>query len=92
MIEQPGAIISGVIYFDLPQDAWLRLDDFEGDMYARITVKVKCTNDTILNAETYLLRPEFQHLLGKSDWDLDDFIRAGKNQFENTFLGFEEIG
>ena len=91
IIKQTGALVCGVLYYDVPQNVWLRLDDFEGDMYARVTVKVKCSNAKIIDAETYVIRPEFQHLLGRPNWDLDEFIRTGKNQFENTYLGFDEI-
>jgi len=91
IIEHPGAIVSGVLYFDIPENVWLRLDNFEGDMYARMTVEVKFANNITSKAETYVIRPQFQHLLAKPTWDLDEFIRSGKNRFENTFLGFDEI-
>lgn len=89
--EKAGAVVNGMVYFDVPENAWLRLDDFEGDMYARISVKVKSANNQLINADTYVIRPEFQQLLDTPGWDLDDFIRFSKHRFENSFLGFSEI-
>jgi gamma-glutamylcyclotransferase (GGCT)/AIG2-like uncharacterized protein YtfP len=82
-----GRVI-GVVYLAVPETAWERLDRFEGDMYVRESVRIECDDGTVRTAETYVARPECSHLLGKSEWDFDEFLRSGKAGFRSGYRGY----
>ena len=75
-------IVEGVVYRDVPDSAWERLDQFEGEMYRRQTVNIELNDGGMLHAETYVVKPEFLNSLDQSDWDFDNFIANGKTNFQ----------
>ena len=64
--SRPDASIQGILWFDLSESAWKRLDAFEGQAYRRVIVEVKTEVGTHL-AWVY----EFldQALMLSRDWD-----------------------
>jgi gamma-glutamylcyclotransferase (GGCT)/AIG2-like uncharacterized protein YtfP len=90
IVRKKGATVAGICYLDLPESAWEALDLFEDVMYERISVLVTLADGATLPAETYLLRPEFHHMLEQGDWCFDDFIRSHKVKFEQEYCGFEK--
>lgn len=40
IVACPGASVEGLLYLDLPEAAWRRLDEFEDEIYTRQTVTV----------------------------------------------------
>jgi len=77
IVGQQGVAVQGVVYLEVPDAAWMRLDRFEGEMYDRRTVRVDCADGNRLAADTYVIRPEFAHLLLTSEWSYEEFLRAG---------------
>lgn len=69
-----GAAIDGVLWLDLHDDALLRLDRFEGEMYDRRVVHVT-TADGTRAAQVYVVKPAYEHRLEPVAWDLDGFRR-----------------
>ncbi|XCN72913.1 MAG: gamma-glutamylcyclotransferase family protein [Candidatus Electrothrix aestuarii] len=73
-----GGLVQGCLYQDLPDSTWASLDRFEGEMYAREQVQVALEEgtllDTLLQAEVYVVRPEFLHHLDTMDWDFAAFL------------------
>ena len=90
--EYPGIVptastshVNGILYKDIRPEDISRLDTFEGEMYRRKTVNVKVKND-IVHAETYVVRPQFFHLLSHLDWDPEHFKKTGIKSFiDNNF-------
>ncbi|MBL8437543.1 MAG: gamma-glutamylcyclotransferase [Zoogloeaceae bacterium] len=91
MVPAPSGAVEGVLYRGLPAAAWPRLDEFEGAQYERQAVRIRTASGEPLEAETYVFRPEFAHLLLPGDWDFDAFLREGKARFMAGYLGFDRL-
>jgi gamma-glutamylcyclotransferase (GGCT)/AIG2-like uncharacterized protein YtfP len=89
--EQPGGSVRGLLYFDVSASAWLRLDRFEGEMYARQAVSVLADGGMRLPAWTYLVAPAFLHELSDEDWSFEEFLRVGKAKFRGEYGGFHNL-
>jgi gamma-glutamylcyclotransferase (GGCT)/AIG2-like uncharacterized protein YtfP len=91
IMPEQGAAVPGVVYFDLPDGAWARLDAFEGEMYQRTRVTVALDDGRELRAHAYVFRPAYATRLGTGDWDFETFLAQGKAQFMNRYLGFDRL-
>lgn len=91
IIAQPGALVPGVLYFCLSKEAIRRLDVFEGEMYQRQDVEVITEKDDSASAMTYVIKPQYKELLDNKEWSFTDFLTVGKEKFEETYLGFQNI-
>ena len=86
IVECPEGSVSGVIYFDLPEKAWSRLDRFEGPMYARVPVDVWCEDSGTVEALTYVIRDAFRHVLTDEEWDFEAFEARGLAEFRREVI------
>ncbi len=84
-----AASVRGVVYWEVPEDAWRRLDRFEGEMYARRSVRALLEDGTSTDAATYVVKAEFTHRLTASEWSYEEFLRSGKRIFEARYPGFD---
>jgi gamma-glutamylcyclotransferase (GGCT)/AIG2-like uncharacterized protein YtfP len=91
IVAKPGKVVEGVLYSDVPEAAWERLDTFEGEMYQRRAIRVELEDGAVREAQAYVLRPEFEHTLSASPWSPEEFLRSGKARFEAQYLGFETL-
>lgn len=89
MPDEKGRV-QGVVYRNIPDTAWDRLDRFEGKMYARHFVQIERIDGTVF-AATYVVQPEFLDHLGPSDWDFADFLRSGKAIFQRHYQGYRSL-
>ncbi|MBI4793490.1 MAG: gamma-glutamylcyclotransferase [Deltaproteobacteria bacterium] len=85
VVAEQGGLVRGIVYFDVPAEAWARLDAFEGEMYYR------CGDEISLEAETYVVRPQFVHRLLPVEWSLAEFLESGRQRFEAGYAGFEQL-
>lgn len=76
-----GDSVEGVVYADVPEAAWERLDAFEGELYQRVRVNAASLDGQRVAAFAYVLKPQFAHLLSDTPWSLEQFIRDGKESF-----------
>ena len=90
MPDKEGTV-EGVIYRNVPDSAWSRLDRFEGEMYKRQTVDIELNDGGMLYAETYVIQPEFLNRLDQSDWDFDNFVATGKTSFQRHYKGYQSL-
>ena len=60
LVASEGGLVEGVVYHDIPEAAWLRLDRFEGEMYERRLVYVSLTDGRTETVHTYIIKPEFE--------------------------------
>ena len=67
--------VTGVLFLDLSAFAWKYLDGFEGNMYERVAIFVDTNTKPENEAQTYIVRTEYRHLLSESDWDFAEFLR-----------------
>ena len=91
IVGQQGAVVQGVVYLEVPQEAWRRLDRFEGEMYARRPVLVDGAEGKSLAADTYVIRPEFARLLLPAEWSYAEFLRTGRKRFAADYAGFAAL-
>ena len=85
IVPRRGEVVEGLVYRDLPEEAWKRLDAFEGEMYCRTDVGIE-------QAQTYVVRPEFEQRVGaapcfKTDFSVNPFGASckGKKVRPNRF-------
>ena len=78
--SRAGDSVTGVIYLDLDDDAWRRLDRFEGELYSRRSVLVRCDGGE-QPAFTYVLQPAFHDRLGPEPWEAESFARDHLDAF-----------
>jgi gamma-glutamylcyclotransferase (GGCT)/AIG2-like uncharacterized protein YtfP len=91
LVPRPGASVEGIIYHAVPDEAWARLDRFEGDLYVRASVDVELPDATIRRVQTYLVRPGLTACLEERVWELEDFLRHGKADFESAYAGYAAL-
>ena len=88
LVSEEGGLVEGIVYHDIPDAAWLRLDRFEGEMYERCSVNVVLADGRNEVVYTYVIRPEFEGRLDPKDWDFETFLRSGKSPFETAYPGY----
>lgn len=71
MIAHPGAVVSGVVYFDVDADDIALLDAFEGQEYRRDTLQAQLENGAMVTASAYLYRNKSG--LTAAAWDPERF-------------------
>lgn len=87
----PDAAVAGVLYRDVADAAWARLDAFEGAEYERVDVVVTLADGSTLPAQVYRFREAFAQRLLPGDWDADAFAREGRARFIARYVGFDVI-
>ncbi len=87
MVPAPGERVEGVLYLDLPESAWTRLDHFEGIEYSREQVSVRTADGRSLAAWTYVFKPEFASRLGPGACAVQRVLEAGKARFTAQVMG-----
>lgn len=91
ILPELGGVVEGIVYRNLPETAWARLDVFEGEIYQRQIVGVTLTNGTPVEAHTYVVRPEFENRLDTREWDFKKFLQSGRKIFETHYFGFKAL-
>jgi gamma-glutamylcyclotransferase (GGCT)/AIG2-like uncharacterized protein YtfP len=90
IFHQADGIVEGVLYLHLPEEAMLRLDQFEGEQYSREEVQV-ITQQGSCRAMAYIIKPQYRHLLTGEPWSFEDFLASEKAEFLNYYQGFQKI-
>lgn len=91
LVPDAAGEVHGLLYRDLPASAWPRLDAFEGEMYARLPVRVESAAGMVHKAWAYVFIPEYRHLLQPGEWDFARFLASGRARFESRYLGFDSL-
>jgi gamma-glutamylcyclotransferase (GGCT)/AIG2-like uncharacterized protein YtfP len=91
ILPRKSHTVRGIVYFDVSDLLWQRLDRFEGEMYKRKSVTVNCAGNKKISACTYVVRPQFRNFLEQDDWDLQQFLTVGKKIFYNSFSGYTTL-
>lgn len=88
IFPQAGAITEGIFYFNVDELSFKRLDIFEGDLYQRTTVLVEIEEEEMLNAESYIIKPEYRDFLSSKAWDIKTFTQTYLETFLESYQGF----
>ena len=91
VVPSAKGLVDGIVYHNIPQEAWARLDRFEGEMYSRRLVNVRYENGGLAQVYCYVFRQEFRHRITEEEWDLETFLRFGKKIFQTQYLGYKHI-
>ncbi|WP_084605040.1 gamma-glutamylcyclotransferase family protein [Desulfonatronum thioautotrophicum] len=91
LVPDAHCSVEGIVYFDVPPDAWHRLDLFEGDMYFRKVVQVSLGDGDRTSAQTYVAKPQYLGHLEDVEWDQEAFLSSGKTTFEKEYIGFRSL-
>ncbi len=86
-----GDTVEGVVYFDLPQEAFERLDRFEGPLYRRTGVVAVSEDGGRIAVQAYVIAPEHLDRLSDRKWDFVRFLRDGKEAFQKSYRGYEAL-
>lgn len=86
-----GSHVDGVLYLNLPETVIERLDVFEGEYYFRRNVQVYSEEFGDIAAMTYVIKPQFSHLLTYTEWSYSQFLEVGKKKFEKKYFGFRDL-
>ena len=73
IVARQGEQVAGLVYRNIDTADFLRLDDFESDIYFRELVTVILEDQSHTSAFTYIVSSDFHHLLDNSDWDPEYF-------------------
>jgi len=91
MIPSEGGRTEGVVYLDVSRAALARLDDFEGELYERQPVGIVLKTGETLEAEAYVVKPEYRSRLEPEEWSFEAFIKNGKRAFTQSYEGYHMI-
>ena len=89
IIPVTDAVTEGIIYFDVDKLSLEWLDAFEGDLYQRTSIPAEMERGEILNAEAYVIKPEFRNHLSSSEWNMKEFAQKHLKTFLETYSGFQ---
>ena len=67
--------VDGLLYCELNDLVWNRIDRFEGDLYERRTVRVNLDIAEMVEAEVYVLHNAYRHRLSHKAWDFEHFLK-----------------
>ena len=95
--QEPGGVaaeplaVRGVLYDGLTDEAYRRLDAFEGEEYERVRVRVRegAPDGAWRQAWVYRFRAAYRHRLAPGAWDPDRFEAEGKARFLARYGGFD---
>jgi len=89
IIPVTDAVTQGIIYFDVDELSLERLDIFEGDLYLRTAISAELERAEIINAEAYVVKPEFRIYLSSSEWNIKKFVQKHLKAFLENYSGFQ---
>jgi len=88
IVYQPGAATDGVVHCDVDELSLKLLDEFEGELYKRVSVRIEVDQSGSLNAETYLFAPKHLRRLSSDPWDFEEFKKEHLQEFLKSYKGF----
>ena len=91
IIPSPGHTTYGIVYFDVDEPGTRKLDIFEGEYYLRTPVRATMEDGRTCDAQTYVIKDQYRHLLSTKKWDVEAFKNNYKNAFRSKYFGFSAI-
>ena len=91
MVRESSATVTGRIYYDVNESGLARLDVFEGDWYFRDSVVVNTAQGRLVEAQSYIFRPEYAHFIADWPWSFEYFLERGRRSFTEQYLGYQRL-
>ena len=91
IVSRTGSAIEGMVHCDVDDLSLKLLDDFEGGLYQRVSVRVEVGHGGRLNAEAYIISLEHLHLMSSEPWDFDEFKKDHLQEFLRKYKGFSAL-
>lgn len=94
--EYPVAIpcqpcsINGLLYLNVNNEDLSRLDEFEGDYYARTAVTL-LVHHKPMSGYVYVLKDQYKNIASSQPWDVIQFQKQGINAFLERYKGFMSV-
>jgi len=88
--SEPQDFIEGMVYYDVELADIKRLDEFEGAYYRRTTIRAQLKDHTPVEADAYIIRPRYQHLISAQEWNPHDFQQRCLSEFMSAYEGFPD--
>jgi gamma-glutamylcyclotransferase (GGCT)/AIG2-like uncharacterized protein YtfP len=82
----PLGFVEGRVFHSLNEDTLMKLDRYEGNLYDRFEVLLAMPNSASIQSETYVVSPNFQHLLTNEFWNVDWFVNEALEQYLKKLL------
>lgn len=87
---EPDALVFGTLYLAVSEQDIACLDNFEGDEYCRVAVKVCDQQGSAYTAQTYLANELGRSRCDTEIWDREAFERDGLQRFCASYVGFQK--
>ncbi|MCU4674878.1 gamma-glutamylcyclotransferase [Catenovulum sp. 2E275] len=87
----PQAQTQGLIYFNVNSQDLTRLDIFEGEYYQRQTKNLVLAKGETIQADCYILKPDYYDISDNLDWSIQKFEQVGLQNFLAKYNGFNAI-
>jgi gamma-glutamylcyclotransferase (GGCT)/AIG2-like uncharacterized protein YtfP len=68
LIKHDGSKVEGMIYYDISEEDFRKLDEYEGEEYVRMKVSAKLTSGKKVECFMYLFKKEYFGKLTNRDW------------------------
>jgi gamma-glutamylcyclotransferase (GGCT)/AIG2-like uncharacterized protein YtfP len=91
IVYKMGATTDGVVHCDVDDRSVKLLDDFEGELYKRISVWVEVDRNGTMSAATYVFAHEHLQLLSSEAWDFEEFKKEHLQEFLQSYKGFSAL-
>ena len=91
LVPDAESRVEGVVYRDVPESAWARLDRFEGEMYSRESVQVELADGSAVAAATYVVHGDFTSCLDETEWDFTAFLDSDEESFCKSYEGYRAL-
>lgn len=91
IVPESSATVAGRIYYGVTESGLARLDAFEGDWYLRDSVVVNTAQGRLVEAQSYIFRPEYAHFIADWPWSFEYFLEHGRQSFTDQYLGYQRL-
>jgi gamma-glutamylcyclotransferase (GGCT)/AIG2-like uncharacterized protein YtfP len=82
LVREAGASVAGKLYIDLEERDWIRLDEYEGELYERCSVEVKLGQpQEVTTAQCYVVPTRSAAVLSTEPWELGHFVAHHRSGF-----------
>jgi gamma-glutamylcyclotransferase (GGCT)/AIG2-like uncharacterized protein YtfP len=89
-IIQGAGTVQGLVWLEVDGENLRRLDEFEGEPYARVSGVVVGDDGVEIAADYYEIRDAHRGILENVEWDPREFERAGLARFLDRYSGFTD--
>jgi gamma-glutamylcyclotransferase (GGCT)/AIG2-like uncharacterized protein YtfP len=87
-LVRSNGVVRGIIRHEVSEGDLAKLDAFEAACYRRVSETAKTASGSDIPVEVYVVRDDYRHVLGDSEWDPAMFAQTGLERFMSSYSGF----